>query len=58
VGGVVDMLEGYEVVLRNLDNLEKMTDRSLMMFNKEKCKVLHTYPCTPLCMNNSMYQYM
>jgi len=52
------MLEGYEVVLRNLDNLEKMTDRSLMMFNKEKCKVLHTYPCTPLCMNNSMYQYM
>jgi len=39
--------EGHAAIQRDINSLEKRTDRNLMKFNKEKAKVLH----------NSMHQY-
>ena len=41
LSGAVDMLEGREVIQRDLDRLERYTRDNLMKFNKAKCKVLH-----------------
>jgi len=39
--GVVNTLEGREVVQRDLDRLERWACENLMKFKKAKCKVLH-----------------
>jgi len=41
LGGVAGTTEGCATIQRDLDMLEKWSDGSLVMFNKEKCKVLH-----------------
>jgi len=48
---VVDTLEGYAAIERDLDRLESWVQRNLMKFNKGKCKVLH------FGRNNPMHQY-
>ncbi|GAB0182330.1 mitochondrial enolase superfamily member 1 [Grus japonensis] len=44
---LADMPEGHAAIQRNLDRLEKWADRSLVEFNKGKCKVLHLGRNTP-----------
>jgi len=39
--GAVDMLQGRDVVQRDLDRHEMWARANLMKFNKAKCKVLH-----------------
>jgi len=51
LGGVVDTPEDRAAIQRDLDRLERRTQRNLMKFNKGKCRVLH------LGRNNPMHQY-
>ena len=41
LGGLADMPEGCAAIQRDLDRPEKWAVRSLMKFNKRKCKDLH-----------------
>ncbi|KAJ7413971.1 rna-directed dna polymerase from mobile element jockey-like [Pitangus sulphuratus] len=52
LGEVADRPEVCVATQRDLNGLEKWTDRNLMKFSKGKCQVL------PLGRNNSMHQYM
>lgn len=51
LGGMADILEGCAVFHRDLEWQEKWTNRSLIKFNREKCKVLQ------LGRNNTPHQY-
>lgn len=39
--GVIDMLEGWNAIQRDLNKLEKWAHGNLMLFRKAKCQMLH-----------------
>ena len=41
VNGAVDMLEGKDVIQRDLDRLERWAHTNLIKFSRAKCKILH-----------------
>lgn len=41
MGEVLSILEGRAAILKNLNNLEKWTDRNIMKFNKSKLSTVH-----------------
>lgn len=41
VSGMVDVLEGTDVIQKDLERLERWVCANLMKFSKIKCKVLH-----------------
>ncbi|GAB0207475.1 mitochondrial enolase superfamily member 1 [Grus japonensis] len=47
LGGVTDTPEGFAAIQKDLNRLEKWTDRNFMKFNKGKFK--GTTPCTSTC---------
>ncbi|GAB0180368.1 mitochondrial enolase superfamily member 1 [Grus japonensis] len=51
LSGAVDMLEGRDVIQKDLDRLEEWAHANRNMFIKAKCKVLHTGQ------GNPWYQY-
>ncbi|PKU30795.1 rna-directed dna polymerase from mobile element jockey-like [Limosa lapponica baueri] len=48
LGGVADTPEGHAVIQRNLDRLEKWSDRNLMQFTKGKYQFLHLGKNNPM----------
>jgi len=51
LGSAVDLLEGRDVIQKNIDGLEEWACVNLTRFNKAKCKVLH------MGQGNPHYQY-
>ena len=51
LGGVADTPEGCATIQQDLDRLESWAGRSLVRFNKSKCRVLR------MGRNNHMHQY-
>ena len=54
LGGVSDTLEGCAAIQKDLNSPEKWADRSLMKFNKGKCKV----PLAPSATTRHQYMLM